>query len=138
MKKVIVLQFLFVSLSTYAQIEVPSSITTAFIKKFPDAMHVKWGKENAKEYEANFKMNGINMSANYDISGSWKETETEISVKDLPEAASKSIKTKYPNAIISGAGKIERADGKIVYEADIKWNGKKKEVELFADGKFVK
>jgi hypothetical protein len=33
---------------------------------------------------------------------------------------------------------VERPDNKIIYEADIKINGRKKEIELFPDGKFVK
>jgi len=126
MKKSLIIFFLIPVITTQAQI------------KAPNAAHVKWGKENAKEYEANFKLNGINMSANYDLNGNWRETETEIAVKDLPEAVSKSIKAKYPDAIVSGTDKIEKTDGKIIYEADIKVNGKKKEIELFEDGKFVK
>jgi hypothetical protein len=78
------------------------------------------------------------MSANFDLQGNWKETEMEIDVIDLPAAIARSIAAKYPGAIIFGADKIEKADGKIIYEAGIKMKGKKMEVELLGDGKFVK
>ena len=78
------------------------------------------------------------MSANFDLRGNWKETETEIDVVDLPGVIARSIAAKYPGAVISAANKIEKAGGKILYEAEIKLKGKKMEVELFADGRFLK
>ncbi|HSZ87327.1 MAG TPA: PepSY-like domain-containing protein [Puia sp.] len=138
MRKIFILQLLLTGDFVQAQIKVPDIVSIAFTKQFADAKNVKWGKENAKEYEADFNLNGVKMSANYDLQGNWKETETEIAVKDLPQAILSAIKTKYPSATISGADKVERAAHKIIYEADIKINGKKKEVELFPNGKFVK
>jgi hypothetical protein len=138
MRKIFILQLLLTAVLAQAQIKAPALVSKAFAKQFPDATNVKWGKENAKEYEADFKLRGGKMSANYDLQGNWKETETEITAEDLLEAVANSIKTKYPTAIISGADKVERPGNKMIYEADIKINGKKKEVELFPDGKFAK
>jgi hypothetical protein len=138
MRKVFILQLLLTGVLAQAQIKAPALVSTAFAKQFPYATNVKWGKENAKEYEAEFTLKGEKMSANYDLQGNWKETEKEIASKDLPEAVVNSIKAKYPAGIISGADKLERPGNKIIYEADIKINGKKKEIELFPDGKFVK
>jgi uncharacterized membrane protein YkoI len=138
MKNIFTLSLLIAVIGAQAQTKAPAVVTAAFEKKFAGATHVKWGKENAKEYEAEFELKGTKMSANYDLQGNWKETEAEILVKDLPEAVVRAISAKYPGAVISGADKIEKADGKIIYEADIKMNGKKKEIELFADGEFVK
>ena len=42
----------------------------------PAATDVKWGKESAKEYEAEFRLNGNNVSANFGSDGAWVETET--------------------------------------------------------------
>lgn len=129
---------LIASFAIQAQIKVPTAVATAFKKKFADATHVKWGKENAKEFEAEFELKSRKMSANFDLQGNWKETETEIDVVDLPAVIARSIAAKYPGTVILGADKIEKWDGKTIYEAGIKIKGKKKEVELFADGKFVK
>ena len=117
---------------------VPKAVTDAFATKFPGATNVKWGKENAKEYEAEFQLNSKNISANFGMDGSWMETETEIPVSELPSAVHKAITSKYPAATITGADKIEQPGGKILYEADIKTGGKTKEVELHPDGSFVK
>ena len=130
MKKLLLLPLTMISLGICAQMKAPPAVANAFSKKFADAKQVKWGKENAKEYEADFSLNGTKMSANFDLQGNWKETETEMAVANLPEAVVKSIKTKHPSATIEGASKIEKADGKIIYEADIKLNGKKKELEV--------
>lgn len=138
MKKILLILLLFASASGEAKTKVPVVVANAFSKKFPDARHVKWGKENAKEFEAEFELKGRKMSANFDLQGNWKETETEIDVVDLPGAIARSIAEKCPGAIISAANKIEKAGGKIFYEADIKLKEKKMEVELFVDGRFVK
>jgi len=138
MKIILIVMLLIADQAMYAQLRVPATVSIAFAKKFPDATHVKWGKENAREFEAEFELKGRKMSANFDFQGNCKETETEIDVVDLPAAIARSIAAKYPGAVISAANKIEKARGKIFYEADLKIKGKKMEVELLADGRFLK
>ena len=118
--------------------DLPGPVKTAFATKYPAAMNVKWGKENAKEYEAEFKLNNNNVSANFLVTGDWVETETVLSITDLPAAISNAIKTKYPGASITKAEKLEKPGNKTLYEVFIKLNGKTKEVELNADGSFAK
>lgn len=119
------------------KINVPSAVTNAFKAKFPTATNVKWGKENAKEFEAEFKQGNTSVSANFKTDGSWVETETVIPQASLPAAVSAAILKKYPGAVITMAEKTEMP-GKIIYEAAIKVNGKKKNVEVNPDGSFVK
>lgn len=119
-------------------IKVPDAVKNAFSSKFPNAANVKWGKENAKEFEADFKINNVTMSANFDSNGSWVETETKINVRDLPAAVTNSINTKYSGNSIVGADKLEKPNGKIIYETVIKVKDKKKEIEMNPDGSFVK
>jgi hypothetical protein len=125
-------------LSASAQPTIPSAVATSFAKQFPDASSVKWGMENSREYEADFKSKGIKMSANYDLRGNWKETETSVRPKDLPPQIIKAIANRYPGSVIRAADELERPAGKLIFEADIKTGAIKKEVELFADGRFVK
>ena len=115
-------------------IKVPSAVKTAFSTKYPNATNVVWGKENAKEYEAEFKMNGNAVSANFGMNGSWVETESVIPVADLPAAVSAAVMKKYPGAVITLAEKTEMPGNKILYEAIFNVNGKKKSMELHADG----
>lgn len=69
----------------------PTEVTKAFSQKFPKATEVKWGKECSKEWEAEFKMDGKEFSANFDNSGKWMETEREICPSTLPKAIKKTI-----------------------------------------------
>ena len=139
-KNIIVLKLaIIVSLSVNSQIlKVPEAVLAAFKNKFPDAGGVKWGKENATEYEAEFKLNNTAVSANFKLDGSWVETETTISIADLPEAVSTAVTKKYPGAVITMAEKTEMPGNKIIYEVAIKINGRKKALELNPGGGFVK
>ncbi|WP_462254619.1 PepSY-like domain-containing protein [Ferruginibacter sp.] len=139
MKKysLLVISLLIITLSGFT-VKVPKAVSDAFAKKFPAAMEIKWGKENANEYEADFKMSGNKMSANFLADGSWTETEATIAVNDLPAIVVATVKTKYPAHTIAGAGKIEKANGEILYETELKKGSKKMEVILNADGSIVK
>jgi Putative beta-lactamase-inhibitor-like, PepSY-like len=139
-------QFLLIACSTLAilatcrsqKVNVPAAVTKAFNDKYPNATNVKWGKESAKEYESEFKLNGTNVSANFGSDGSWLETETTLKVSDLPAAVSDAIKKNYPGAVITNAEKLEEPGNKLLYETVIKVNGKKKTLELNADGTTAK
>ena len=139
-KNIIVLTLvILLSLSANSQtLKVPDAVSTAFKSKFPNATNLKWGKENATEYEAEFKLNNTKVSANFNTDGSWVETETTIPITDLPVTVSTAITKKYPGAIITMAEKTEMPGNKIIYEVAIKVNGKKKGIELNPDGSFVK
>ena len=139
MKKYIVMMVCLaaINLSCLA-ITVPKEVSDAFAKKFPGATNIKWGKENAKEYEAEFKLNGKMISANFSADGKWMETEAAIEVSGLPAAAISTITAKYPGYTIYGAFKIEKADEKTRYEAEIKKGSKKTEVILDTDGTIIK
>lgn len=116
--------------------KVPAEVKTAFAQKFPGAK-ATWEKENAKEYEAAFTMNGKEASANFLANGSWVETEMEISNAELPAAANKAIMAKYPGAVIEKVFKIDNATGATTYETEIKTGSKKREVLQDATGKII-
>jgi len=118
-------------------IKIPDAVKNAFANKFSNVTNVKWGKENPKEYEAEFKFNNTSISANFDLDGNWIETETVIPVSDLPAAVSTSIAKKYSGAIIIMAEKLEMPGGKILYETSFNVKNKKKSIELNPDGSFV-
>jgi len=128
-----------IGLSSNCQsIKVPAAVKSAFNTKYPNATNVKWGKENTKEYEAEFKLNGTNVSANFGLDGSWVETETVIKIASLPAPVTAALKKKYPGAVITMAKKLEMPGGKLLYEATFKVNGKKKSMELNPDGSLAK
>lgn len=140
MKKIFIVlaAAILISSCVHSQIKVTDAAKKAFASKFPNAKNVKWGKENAHEYEAEFKLNDQSISANFKLDGSWVETESSIAVSDLPSAVTNAIKLKYPGTILNEAEKVEMPGGKTVYETVVKVNGKKKEIEINPDGTFVK
>jgi uncharacterized membrane protein YkoI len=121
---------------SYGQIKVPANVTAAFNKKFPGASSVKWSKENAKEFEAEFKLNNNSVSANFGTDGAWTETETTINASELPAAVTSAIKTKYPGSTVTLSEKVEKPE-KTYYEVELKANNKKKELEISPEGKFM-
>ncbi len=130
---------LFVSFSVCAQRgkDVPATVSSAFAQKFPKATGVKWGKENEKEWEAEFKMDGKEYSANFDNSGAWVETEYEIAAKEIPAAVRVTLDKESAGLKIGESEISESKEGK-VYEFIL---GKgKSEIELAIDpsGKLLK
>ena len=87
-----------ITISVFA-IDVPKAIADAFAKKFPAATNIKWAKENAKEYEAGFKLNGKSISANFLTDGSWVETESEINAAELPALVTSAVQIKNAGAV---------------------------------------
>jgi len=67
--------------------EVPSAVKEGFKKHFPNTAVNGWEKENGN-YEAGFVLNKAETSALLDASGKLLETESEISVSELPKAVS--------------------------------------------------
>lgn len=120
------------------KLSIPAAVLEAFKAKFPEAKKVKWGRENAKEYEAEFLLNNSKTSANFESGGKWIETESKILITELPKVVSGAIVAQYKNCVITEAYRIEKPGGETVYEADIKMANKKKEVLLKEDGTFIK
>ena len=72
-----------------------------------------------KDYEINFKYKGVEMSANFDASGKWLETETEIKESDLPKKVSVSVTKNFAGFKISEVAKVETTDKPLFYKMDL-------------------
>lgn len=116
----------------------PKAVSDAFMKKFPAATKVSWGKEGPKEWEAEFTLNGEKISANFGLDGSWVETELEIKAVNLPKAVAASIKMQHSDWKIAEADKTETAKHGTIYEVDLKKGLKTKSLAFKADGSEVK
>jgi hypothetical protein len=129
-----VIALLSLNLSAQTGGSTPTEVTKAFSQKFPKATEVKWGKECSKEWEAEFKMDGKEYSANFDNSGKWMETERKICPSTLPKAIKKTImqdflgyKVVEAEATVSAKGKayeVEFANCKHWISATFDNNGK--------------
>jgi hypothetical protein len=117
--------------------EIPDAAKKAFAMKFPAATGIKWGSESKTEFEAEFKLNGKEMSANFDPQGKWLETESELSPKELPAAVATAVKTSNPGCAVKEAAKVETPAG-TTFEVVIKMGKDGYELVLSPDGKLVK
>ncbi len=100
-------------------LEIPREVTAAFLQKYPSAESVEWEMEEG-DYEAEFKVGQLKMSANFTKIGKWLESETEIKVSDLPAAVVASITTNFPGTKVTEAEKLDLPDSSITYEVKLK------------------
>jgi outer membrane lipoprotein-sorting protein len=86
MKNLLILTFVFtfISVSAFSQKNPSEIVKKEFSKKYASAKSVKWDNEEKNEWEAEFTMDGKKMSASFDNSGKWIESETAITEKELP------------------------------------------------------
>jgi hypothetical protein len=143
MKKIIVLlsACLLISLVGYSQKitpdKVPGAVKQAFAKKFPAATDIKYEMEK-KDYEINFRDKGVEMYANFDATGKWLETETEIKESGLPKEVSASVAKNYKGFKISEIAKVETPDKGLIYEMDLKNDKEGYEVQFSLKGDVLK
>ena len=83
---ILVVVFAFISVSAFSQKNPSEVVKKEFAKKYATAQSVKWDSEEKNEWEAEFTMDGMKMSASFDNSGKWMESETAILEKELPAA----------------------------------------------------
>jgi len=143
MKKIIVLlsACLLISLIGHTQKitmdKVPAPVKEAFTKKFPAATDVKYEMEK-KDYEINFNDKGVEMSVNFDPTGKWLETETEIKESDLPKEVYASVTKNFSGFKISEVAKTEIPDKGLIYEMDLKKDKEGFEVQFSPKGDILK
>ncbi|QHI36154.1 hypothetical protein IMCC3317_15130 [Kordia antarctica] len=137
--KIILAAFLICTLVAFTSggDKAPQKVKQAFAKKFPTAKKVKWEKENDSEWEAEFKMNKVEYSANFLENGTWKETEHEIEEKAIPKNVKAALMTVFPGYEIEEAEISETKDG-MVYEFEIEKGEIEMEVAINSSGKVVK
>lgn len=114
----------------------PKSVTDNFAKKFTGATKVSWDQEKENEWEAEFKMNGTEMSASFDNAGKWLATEAVLKEKDLPANVTKAVKAAYEGWEIEGVECIETPDFK-GYELGIEKGDTELEIQVTTDGKIT-
>lgn len=135
--RIILSGLLLAGLQACAQVTPPQAVKDAFQQKFPDAKHVSWGKENAHEFEAEFKLMGTEMSANFDEQGKWMETETDLKKKEVPAAVMQAMQANFPSGKFNELAKIEKPDGNTYYEAEVEKNDSTTEALFDGNGKLV-
>lgn len=140
MKKIsmlLVVAVFFLTQACAQKAQVPVQVKQAFTQKFPTAKKAKWDKENATEWEVEFKMNHQEYSANFATDGTWKETEYEIKKSDIPTAVKQTLNTDFTGYDIEEVEVSETPEGK-VYEFALEKGENDLEVAIAPDGSVVK
>ncbi|MCF8370865.1 MAG: PepSY-like domain-containing protein [Bacteroidales bacterium] len=117
--------------------DVPANVQSTFSQKFPTATKVKWEKENDKEWEAEFKLDGIEYSASFNIEGTWLETEHKIKKSEIPTLVKNTLDTQFEGYKIEEPEIIESADGTF-YEFELEKGKLEIEVQIDSNGLVVK
>jgi hypothetical protein len=112
----------------------PKAVSESFAKKFNGATKVKWETEEENEWEAEFKMEGKEMSSCFDNTGKWLNTEAVLSEKELPADILKAVQTSYPGWKIESVESYETAEMK-GYELGIEKGKEELEIQVSSDGK---
>lgn len=101
-----------------SETEVPAEVRSKFTALYPDIKQAEWEKEGNR-YEAGIKVKNSEVSVIFDAEGNLIQTESEISVSDLPQNAKDYCLKKLNSGNISEASKIESADGMVTFEAEV-------------------
>ena len=134
---ILIAVFALISFSACSQKNPPDNVKKEFIQKFAAARSVKWDSENSNEWEAEFKLNGKEMSASFDNTGKWLETEAEVSAKELPAAVANTIKNEFAGFKTDEMSTIENPEMK-GYEVALKNKKAELTVIISADGTVLK
>ena len=126
-----------IAIAFTTQTKAPQVVKEAFAEKFPGAKNVNWDKENASEWEAEFKWNGLKYSANFLEDGAWQETEHKIKESEVPQNVLASLKTNFPGYEIEEV-EISETPTATLYEFGIEKGEKEVEVAIDKTGKVVK
>ncbi|MEM7799232.1 MAG: PepSY-like domain-containing protein [Chloroflexota bacterium] len=108
--------------------EIPEAVKEAFAARFPDVTPESW--EVDAVYETEFTVDGKEIEVTLNPDGSINQIESEIDPDELPEAVVEAVKAKFPHCEIVEAEKVEKGDGTLLFEVDLKF-----EVHLTPEGK---
>ena len=132
--------------------DLPEAVTAAVKKACPDGTitEAEIEKEHGTTiYEIELKVGKNEAEVEVTADGTIIEIETELTMADLPKAVAdaitkaanggkvKEIEKEEERAEVKNGKVVELKTPKVVYEAEIKQNGKEIEIEVDADGKVL-
>lgn len=139
MKNFVILVFAFtmISVSAFSQKNPPENVKEEFSKKYASAQSVKWDSEEKNEWEAEFNIDGKKMSASFDNSGKWIESETDITEKELPDPVVSTLNKDFQGY---KKGHIEIFENTEIKGFELGLKQGKKSIEVIIDnsGKIIK
>lgn len=134
--KNILAALLFVAPALAFATDVPEAVKKGFAKTYPkvDMKTVSWEKEG-NQYEAEFKLNGVETDALFDAAGTLLETETAMAPEALPTPIQNYVSNNCAAPVITSAEVRKDAAGNVLgYEIE----ACSTELVFDASGNFVK
>jgi hypothetical protein len=142
MKKTILCLLIFSAMNVSAQKiktgDVPAQVIKGFKMHFSGVKVKSWEKEKNDLYEAEFLVNKKETSAVFNQEGVLIETETEISIKDLPGAISDYVLRQYAAYKISEASQIIAASGLQTFEVELEKGKEEFDLLFSTEGNFLR
>jgi hypothetical protein len=86
-------------------------------------------------YEAEMTVNGHGKDVNIDSSGAVVEVEEQVEMDSLPAAVKEGLQAKAGKGKVIKVESITKHDKLVAYEAQVRTDGKKSEVQVGPDGK---
>lgn len=100
--------------------KVPAIVRQSCQSKFQGVRRVEWKLKSDQNYEAEFKLNGVEVAAKFDSTGKWLETETAIPRTKLSIDVRATISKQFGGYKIIETQTVERFDLKLViYEVHL-------------------
>ncbi|HWB27865.1 MAG TPA: PepSY-like domain-containing protein [Chitinophagaceae bacterium] len=143
MKKIslLVLAVMLFSGALFAQLRsIPAAVTDAFSSRYPHADNVSW-KDKLTYFEASFKLNNIDMKADFSSKGAWKSSEAQMSYEALPAAVKDGFaKSKYADWTKGSVAEIQHMGKAVQYRvyAEKSQPFQKRFLYFNADGRLIK
>ncbi|GMN04689.1 hypothetical protein MTsPCn5_00770 [Croceitalea sp. MTPC5] len=122
--------FLSLLLSFNLNGQTPKEVKETFEKMYPNENDPDWHIDKNGNYESNFKIDGIKYRADYNPDGTWIETETSISEKELPFTIRERLEQDYKDCKIVEIERVRHFKKGLFYDVELKRDGKKFDVEF--------
>jgi hypothetical protein len=141
MKKIFLFLF-FISFVFFsdAQIrKIPAAVTDAFAQRYPHATKVEW-KDKLQHFEADFELNGSQISADFSSNGEWQSSERVMNFDDLPDEVKDGFaKSKYADWDKKTVSEVQELGKPLQYKINVsKSDLQKKNLFFDANGKLLK
>ena len=135
-RRFLLLLFVLVAAIAHAQIrKIPAEVTDAFAARYPHAEKVSW-RDKVSYFEAQFMLNGFEMSAGFNSKGDWQRTERKIKFSDLPDDVEDGfLKSKYADWEKGSVVEIDEDSEPVIYRILVKKNIQKKYLFFTTSGK---
>ena len=118
--------------------KIPVPVIQALQSKFPGVKSVEWKVGKDKNLEAEFTLKGVAITAKFDPAGKWLETESQISVAQVPKAVVDALTKRFAGYKIVETQSLQLYnEARLTYEIHLDNNKQVLKVLLTADGKIL-